>query len=976
MSAAEKSPEKSVGKVNWKRALSILFGFLVIGGIHAYYLYLIVYLLSEMGRGYASVPDYAQMGFWGMLALLIIMFAPLLYGVLEMIALFRMDDEKAGKLFLGGEIPTIFFSALFLSQSGLPSAVILYVVALFAILGLTLRLTRKEQSPLPKWLDTVFALFGAGIFSYLAVVWAVLIPFLVYLPVLFLEAAGNIFYDFSAGAVFGFILALLGLFAVYYMPFYGIFLYWRQLDLFSLKTKLFVPEKMRLLFWKVVGLVVVFCVGLIFNPSVFMNGSETLALKNKASYETILNGDTESLTKRFVETYRKEKAYSTERADIKGVLPSCSGSATTFWCKAYDSVLNFTLMPFVYQGERLMPYGASDVEDLLQKVFENEIPKSIDVTAIRQAIYDIDQRKYGGRYEKATISPIREQTESKFVILKTIDVTTTALRTEGLQQTELFLEFRNTQRSLQEAQLLLKLPDGAVVTDLVLGKNLELPSLVGPEGAADRVYTRSIQRRIDPAVLAKLGPSIYSLKVYPIFVTTFDSEVAQKVKVTYVAPLSSRIVLPVIQNLRNTDIGYDSVVKGKISFPRKISEATSETALIETPVTSTVLGQQATEISWKFDIFASYMGAEHVISVTEKISPYCVEKPVFTEGAVVYLDTSYSAHENLAAYKKLFTGLFGKYTRVEVFEYNHEIGNVVTLADNAAAQQYLRDLVFWGSSSDEKVQDLVFAAATKGADVYVVTDESTFEQSSEFKTQYRYDKIEGNWNIVTVGGYKAPINELGNVAAATNGVSTSVDTLLANWGTTCQSDPVLAGTSGAMARTISEKMKLVLANEAKLLEASDNDSFVATGRKMYVVAGRNHFVDSLNSFIAVETEEQRRQLREEAEKYGAFETGSDTVTPTGIIVRDIMIEDSGKWAPSSNSSRGLLALPNSGSDKSESPQDGSWNPIFAEDDANIGARGSFSLLVFGVVPIGIGVYFAAKAARKESAGASAKVKKN
>lgn len=965
MSAAEKSPEKSVEKVNWKRALSILFGFLVVGGIHAYYLYLIVYLLSEMGRGYVSMPDYMQMGFWGMLALLVIMFAPLLYGVLEMIALFRMDDEKAGKLFLGGEIPIIFFSVLFLTQSGLPSAIILYVVALLAIVGLTLRLSSKEETPLPKWLDTIFALFGAGIFSYLAVVWAVLIPFLVYLPVLFLEAAGNIFYDFSAGAVFGFILALLGLFAVYYMPFYGIFLYWRQLNLFSLKTKWFVPERMRLILWKVVGLVVVFCVGMFFNPSVFMSGSEILALNNKTSYETVLNGNTESLTKLFVETYRKEKAYSIERADIKGVLPSCNGVDTTLGCKVFDSVLNFTLLPFVYQGERLMPYGASDVEDLLQNVFENEIPKSIDVTAIRQAIYDIDRKRYGGVYEKLTVSPIREQTENKFVILKTIDVTTTALRTEGLQQTELFLEFRNTQRSLQEAQLLLKLPDGAVVTDLVLGKNLELPSLVGPEGAADRVYTRSIQRRIDPAVLAKLGPSTYSLKVYPIFVTTFDSEVAQKVKITYVAPLSSRIVLPVIQNLRNTDIGYDSVVKGKISFPGKIASATSETALIETPVTSTVMGQQTTEISWKFDIFASYMGAEHVVSVTEKITPYCVEKPVFTEGAVVYLDTSYSAHENLAAYKKLFTGLFGKYSRVEVFEYNHEIGKVVTLADSTAAQQYLRDLVFWGSSSDEKVQDLVFAAATKGADVYVVTDESTFEQSSEFKTQYRYDKIEGNWNIVMVGGYKAPVNELGNVAAATNGVSTSIDTLLANWGTACQSDSVFAGTSGAMARTISEKMRLVLANEAKLLEASDNDSFVATGRKMYVVAGRNHFVDSLNSFIAVETEEQRRQLREEAEKYGAFETGPDTATPTGIIFRDMVVEDQGNWAPSSNSSRSLLALPSSGFSKVESPEGDGWSPTGVTSDANGSSRGVLPFLVFGVVPIGIGVYFAAKAAGKK-----------
>jgi hypothetical protein len=975
MSVANKLGER----VSLKRSLSLLFGFLVIGGIHAYYLYLVIYFLSEMGRGYVSMPYYAGVGFWGMFAILLIMFAPLVYGILEMAALFRLDDDKAGKLFLGAEIPIIFFSFIFLTQSSLPSAILLYVIALVAIVALTLRLVSKEKSILPKWLDTILALVGAGIFSYLAVVWVVFIPFLVYLPVAFFDAAGNIFYDFSAGEIFGFVLALLGLFAVYYMPFYSIFLYWRQLGQVTLQTRFGLSERWNSLVWRLAGLVLVFCLGAMLNPSIYMKGFDTLALKNKTSYETVISGDTESLTKLFVSTYRKEKAFSMDRSDIQGMLPSCGGKDTTFGCKAYDSVLNAVLLPFVYQKEKLMPYGSSDVEELLQKVFENEIPKSIDVTAIRQAVYELDRKWSGDVYEKLTVSPIREQTESKFVILKTIDVTTTALRAEGLQQTELFLEFRNTQRSLQEAQLLLKLPDGAVVTDLVLGKNLELPSLVGPEGAADRVYTRSIQRRIDPAVLAKLGPSIYSLKVYPIFVTTFDAEVAQKVKIAYVAPLTSRIVLPVIQNLRNTDIGYDSIVQGKISFPGKISSATSETALVETPVTSTALGQQTTTVSWKFDIFASYMGAEHVISVAEKITPYCLEKPVFSESAVVYLDTSYSAHENLAMYKKLFAGLFTKYSQVDVFEYNHEISSVITLTDTTAAQQYLQKLVFWGSSSDEKVRDLVFAAATNGADVYAVLDENTFEQSSQFKTQYHYDKVDGKWNVVAVGGYKAPVNELGNAAAATNGVSTSVDTLLADWEVACQTAPVFAGTSGAMAQTITEKMKLVRANEAKLLEVSDNDSFVATGRKMYVVAGRNHFVDSLNSFIAVETEEQRRQLREEAEKYGAFETGPDTVTPTGIIFRDFNVGSSESWAPnsdSSDSSRGLFALPSSGYSKDESSLSGDgWQPSGVTSDANDLSRGLFPFLVFGVVPGGIGIYFAARATRKPETVTQEKEKK-
>ncbi len=70
------------------------------------------------------------------------------------------------------------------------------------------------------------------------------------------------------------------------------------------------------------------------------------------------------------------------------------------------------------------------------------------------------------------------------------------------------------------------LPEFAVLTGVWLSdteQNLEQNAgMVAPRGAAQEVYNAEVSRRIDPALLEKVGPELYRLRVYPIERATVD----------------------------------------------------------------------------------------------------------------------------------------------------------------------------------------------------------------------------------------------------------------------------------------------------------------------------------------------------------------------------------------------------------------------------------------------------------------------
>ncbi|PIY17157.1 hypothetical protein COZ14_03875, partial [Candidatus Dojkabacteria bacterium CG_4_10_14_3_um_filter_Dojkabacteria_WS6_41_9] len=715
--------------------------------------------------------------------------------------------------------------------------------------------------------------------------------------------------------------------------------------------------------WKTIAFIVVFGASLLFNTSIFKSGQSILQLETKADYEAVLKAtDLKSI---FVTTFKNEHRYVLDKTDVASLLTSCQGDTASMTCKAYDKFVGIVLMPFIYQHEKVLPYADSGFTTVLNKVYEDEIPSEIDVTAIRQALSDLDTQ---GGYDsyKYKVSPILPPTVRNLVVLKTIDVSTTVFKNEGVQKTEMYLEFHNTQTTLQEAQMLLKLPEGAVVTDLTLGRDLELPSLVAPKGAANTVYEQSVVRRTDPAVIAKIAPGIYTLKVYPVYVTSSGltdierKNEAQKVKITYTAPISANVVLPSIMNILNTDIGYDSAVQGKISIEGVVATATSATALVSKPVTTTFNGQNSTEIAWKFDIFGTYLGQVHSIALSSTIVPYCVVQPAFSDEATVYIDTSYSAHNYLVDYKLILGDLLTKYPKLHVVDYAQVIGNEIIITSETELKQYMDSLTFVGYSMDNRLQDIVFAKNKEKRDIYIITDENAYSKNEKLTPSYAYDSVEGRMNMVMVGGFKAPLSVLGTVVSATGGSVLTPGAVSAYLSEKCQNAPTFSGAPGKMASTMVDSMKLASLNEKLLAQIKDKESYVAVGRKMYTVAGRNHFVDSMNSFIAVETEAQRQQLRAEAEKFEAFDVGPGSA-PVGRIMPMFDSSTSRNWGPSNvaadaNSSFGINLLGSSGKVVSM-PGSGSGSSNSGE------TGGTLVTILVTVIFAGLGIFGAIKATR-------------
>lgn len=80
--------------------------------------------------------------------------------------------------------------------------------------------------------------------------------------------------------------------------------------------------------------------------------------------------------------------------------------------------------------------------------------------------------------------------------------------------------YRNLTGEQQEVFYYFSMPEDAVLNGIWLGSTRERSKMdryiVAPRGAAQEVYERSVQQRIDPALLEQVGPQQYRLRIFPI----------------------------------------------------------------------------------------------------------------------------------------------------------------------------------------------------------------------------------------------------------------------------------------------------------------------------------------------------------------------------------------------------------------------------------------------------------------------------
>ncbi len=173
-----------------------------------------------------------------------------------------------------------------------------------------------------------------------------------------------------------------------------------------------------------------------------------------------------------------------------------------------QGVYNLLIDPFLYHGEGLLT-DQSRAEELYESFFDEPLQKAERevLQTSMSATYDRDQRQAG---------LINIGQRKVWLARQDLSVTEHG----DLASIELHEVYENQTVEQQEIFYYFSLPETAVLTGLWLGdtddRARRFAPNVAPRGAAQRVYTREVQRRADPALLEQVGPRQYRLRAFPI----------------------------------------------------------------------------------------------------------------------------------------------------------------------------------------------------------------------------------------------------------------------------------------------------------------------------------------------------------------------------------------------------------------------------------------------------------------------------
>ncbi|NRB38091.1 MAG: TIGR02921 family PEP-CTERM protein [Pseudomonadales bacterium] len=169
---------------------------------------------------------------------------------------------------------------------------------------------------------------------------------------------------------------------------------------------------------------------------------------------------------------------------------------------------NALASPFLYQG------GSFESAKMLaaqryQQFFDTPIEKDQKeaILAAVKATWEDEQNQAGlmnaaSEYVLLTQQSITLEEKAEFAIITINQV----LVNQTFQAQEVVLHFQ--------------LPEDAVVTGLWMSDDIQNPEkfehVISPRGAAQAVYKAEVSRRVDPALMEKVGPLQYRLRAFPI----------------------------------------------------------------------------------------------------------------------------------------------------------------------------------------------------------------------------------------------------------------------------------------------------------------------------------------------------------------------------------------------------------------------------------------------------------------------------
>jgi len=199
-----------------------------------------------------------------------------------------------------------------------------------------------------------------------------------------------------------------------------------------------------------------------------------------------------------------------------------------------QGIFNTLARPFIYNGRFSSSLANFDYQDIFDENIQLAQKKKV-----RKAVYSTLDRS-------DTASTLIDK-DAKTVLLTKRKADIEIIPNLPVAKVRITEEYKNKSTTDKEVYYELVLPQGSVITDLKLGKNLEYQGKISPKGAARKTYERQVFNSNDPALLEKCGLRQYTLRVFPVPVRD-----TQKVSYEYITLIhDEKVELPIIYEKRN-----------------------------------------------------------------------------------------------------------------------------------------------------------------------------------------------------------------------------------------------------------------------------------------------------------------------------------------------------------------------------------------------------------------------------------------
>ncbi len=474
---------------------------------------------------------------------------------------------------------------------------------------------------------------------------------------------------------------------------------------------------------------------------------------------------------------------------------------------------------------------------------------------------------------------------------------------ENFVKTTYEFYFENQSLENQEVIVQFQSPgESTVVSELYLWLQDELIGQIAPRWAAKKVYSDSLRKNIDPALIEKIWYNTYNLRIFPILAKNVNQG-KQKVKIVMLTPVESQNFnySPKL-SLTNVKIWKKSRFSSKIYVDNTLqqekileekSQIESFISLQNTINISDIWGEKIENNSICIDQdLQKYLNEENISLESEKN----IDKKIH-----IFFDNSQSVKNNWA--NKMYAKIYDS-----IKNYDNSLQDTQLYSFNFEVEKHLKidDISFWWYSNIDKLLQFIEETKLQNTNIVFVTDDDNFNYSTQQNEYFSSEFGKTNkfsilkiWN--NIKKYKSEIQTYlsvsqGNIyeIKSQNQIENTVKNIFeintSNIYKTCKETQ----------ENISDNWKKIQAGYiSKRLLLWDN--FPQESQTQ--VAEEYKIVNQFNSYIALETQQQQNDLdrySNQADKYNTTFNDNESSFSNdrgNIEIRaDIFAESRDSWA--------------------------------------------------------------------------------